>query len=181
MPRIYKTIEYTNLSPPNLLLYIEVIYHTKLNRPDQPCVESESYSFTACLINHLSSKVGCRLKWDTWSDPSRPLCSEVKQVFQYEDEFFYMSNLEQSALVRTTGCQLPCRYREYAQVDEPLGGFKPTLGLDIMFASANVVLDSEDYVYPFISFVAEFGGSLGLFLGFSFMMIVEYLEVILAT
>ena len=62
MPRIYKTIEYTNSSPPNLWLYIEVIYHTKLNRPDQPCVESESYSFTACLRNHLIRKVGCHLE-----------------------------------------------------------------------------------------------------------------------
>ena len=105
----------------------------------------------------------------------------VQKWIKISDDFLNTSNLEQSAFVRTTGCQLPCRYREYAQVDEPLGGFKPTLGLDIMFASANVVLDSEDYVYPFISFVAEFGGSLGLFLGFSFMMLVEYLEVILAS
>ena len=97
--------------------------------------------------------------------------------FQYEDEFFYMSNLEQSALVRTTGCH----YKDYAQIDDPLGDFKPTLGLDIMFARANVVLDTQEYVYPFLSFVAEFGGFLGLFLGFSFMMIVEYLEVILAS
>ena len=30
---------------------------------------------------------------------------------------------------------------------------------------------SEDWVYPELSFIAEFGGALGLFVGFSFYMI----------
>ena len=34
----------------------------------------------------------------------------------------------------------------HAQVGEPLVGFKPTLGLDIMFASSSVVSDTEEYV-----------------------------------
>ena len=146
--------------------------YTRLHTPENPCQESNTYSFTACLRNYLSAKVGCRLKWDTWSDPSWPLCSEVEQVFQYEDDFFTISNYEQSQLVQETGCPLPCHYKEYSQVDEPLAGFKPNIkGLDIMFASTNVVFETEEYVYPLISFVAEFGGSLGLFLRVSFMTI----------
>ena len=42
--------------------------------------------------------------------------------------------------------------------------------LDIIFASRVVVVDKEEWTFPFISFVAEFGGCLGLFLGFSFLL-----------
>ena len=30
--------------------------------------------------------------------------------------------------------------------------------------------ETEDWVYPGLSFIAEFGGALGMFLGFSFYM-----------
>ena len=35
------------------------------------------------------------------------------------------------------------------------------------------------HVYPLMSFISELGGSLGLFVGFSFMAIFDYLEFIL--
>ena len=92
-----------------------------------------------------------------------------------------MSNYEQSQLVSATGCLLPCHYKEYRQLDQPVKGFKPDMkGFDIMFASASVVTETEELVYPMISFVAEFGGSLGLFLGFSFLLVAELLENFLA-
>ena len=37
----------------------------------------------------------------------------------------------------------------------------------------------EVEVYPFQSFVSEFGGALGLFVGFSFMMIWDIFELLL--
>lgn len=177
MPRIYRVINEIG----NFWLYIEKIDHIHMNTPKHPCQESRAYSFTACIRNHLSTKVGCRLKWDTWSDPSHPLCSKVEQVFEYETEFFMMSNYEQSQLVNATSCPLPCHYREYRQLDRPVKGFKPEVsGLDMMFASASVVTETEELVYPMISFVAEFGGSLGLFLGFSFMLVADVLEAFIA-
>ena len=36
----------------------------------------------------------------------------------------------------------------------------------------------ETLVYPVISFVSELGGSLGLFVGFSFLTIWDYIDVI---
>ena len=32
-------------------------------------------------------------------------------------------------------------------------------------------MEEEDWVYPELSFIAEFGGALGMFLGFSFYML----------
>ena len=38
---------------------------------------------------------------------------------------------------------------------------------------------TEVLMYPFVSFVAEFGGGLGLFLGFSFISLWDLLELVM--
>ena len=43
-----------------ILTYIEAIKHINIDRPSQPCNGQSDYSFTACIKNSLSSKVGCR-------------------------------------------------------------------------------------------------------------------------
>ena len=45
------------------------------------------------------------------------------------------------------------------------------LGYVFLLASSEVIFEEETLIYDFISFVSEFGGSLGLFLGFSFFML----------
>ena len=54
-----------------------------------------------------------------------------------------------------------------------------TLGDDhlefaVSFASTEVTTMEEVYLYPILSFLAEFGGALGLFLGFSFLMLWDF-------
>ena len=39
-------------------------------------------------------------------------------------------------------------------------------------------MEEEYYTYDFSSFISECGGALGLFLGFSFFMIVDYVAPI---
>ena len=41
------------------------------------------------------------------------------------------------------------------------------------FPSSNLVVKEEALLYPFESFLAEVGGALGLFLGFSFLGLVD--------
>ena len=42
-------------------------------------------------------------------------------------------------------------------------------GLMLLMASAEMTELGQNTVYPFESFLAEFGGALGLFVGFSFL------------
>ena len=51
--------------------------------------------------------------------------------------------------------------------------FYDTLGYRFVAANSEITEEVEEYVYDEISFIAEFGGALGLFLGFSFYMICE--------
>ena len=50
------------------------------------------------------------------------------------------------------------------------------LGLSIMVANKELIEETEEYAYGFTSFLAEFGGALGLFVGFSFFSLWEYFE-----
>ena len=44
-----------------------------------------------------------------------------------------------------------------------------------MFTSENILVRKEVEAFPFISLVADCGGILGLFLGFNFLMIWEWI------
>ena len=52
-------------------------------------------------------------------------------------------------------------------------------GFLIRFPSTNVKKLRESLVYPPMSFISELGGSLSLFVGFSFLTVWDYFDVIL--
>ena len=48
-----------------------------------------------------------------------------------------------------------------------------------MFGSGTTIIAKDEKTYPLASFIAEFGGCLGLFLGFSFIMVFDFVGEIL--
>ena len=95
--------------------------------------------------------------------------------------------------MRVTNCIKPCKYREYKVVGEnrrttlhskdfsfslwaisKSTEVKQLNSIDSMQLNGSIPasvsqVKREELIYPFSSFLAEFGGILGLFLGFSFM------------
>ena len=51
----------------------------------------------------------------------------------------------------------------------------------IQYIFQSIQVETEELIYPWQSFVAEFGGALGLFLGFSFMTIWDSLHTVLGS
>ena len=47
------------------------------------------------------------------------------------------------------------------------------------FVSTDIRIEKEVEIYPLLSFISELGGSLGLFLGFSFMTVVDLIDYFL--
>ena len=56
---------------------------------------------------------------------------------------------------------------EYVKDENNIGMFS------FGYSSTNVVVKEEDLIYPFQSYLAEVGGALGLFLGFSFVGLLD--------
>ena len=80
---------------------------------------------------------------------------------------------DQAHVQETTGCFLPCTYTEYkvaAREKKDFGKFQ----LLLSYSSTKVTVVKEFYLYDFPTLVSDFGGSLGLFVGFSFFMLWDF-------
>ena len=75
-----------------------------------------------------------------------------------------------------TGCLHPCIYSEFKIFGNPNVADLNEYGFQLSFAKAEVVEEKEVLVYDSLSFVAESGGALGLFLGFSFLTLLDIFE-----
>ena len=56
--------------------------------------------------------------------------------------------------------------------------FKEHFMLITSFDYTETRLEKEDWPYPAISFIAEMGGALGLFIGFSFLSVWDFWEFV---
>ena len=153
--------------------YIRVTKYIKMNRKDAPCMPGSEYNFMKCLKTSVSNKVGCRQEWDVLTDKEIQKCKFADQLLAHEALYHNLAHMEQRDLVETTGCSLPCEFLEYQQQGEQYM-YGNTFGLGVIFATTEVLFKEDILVYPPLSFIAEFGGALGLFLGFSFNMIWDF-------
>ena len=65
-----------------------------------------------------------------------------------------------------TGCMKPCHYRKYTFIgDKQITMFQSDHFIFALYARVRYVrVEAEQLIYPLSSLVAEFGGTLGLFL-----------------
>jgi hypothetical protein len=152
------------------LFYIKAMRHNRLRTPSSSCEDSEQYSFKSCVRNSVSRQIGCRLPWDKWTDPtSLPKCSKVDQMNMINRMLYSFLYISKEAFFTKTGCIFPCQFIQYEVVGQPTMLDQSQQGLMVLMASAEMTELIQTTVYPFESFLAEFGGALGLFVGFSFL------------
>ena len=105
-----------------------------------------------------------------WSD-----CETVDQIKNYLRIFADLAIDDIAGIKNITGCKTPCTYFEYLDCGKKVwrSDVEPDfqLGFAISFASTEVTVKEEVLIYPITSFLAEVGGSLGMFLGFSLLMV----------
>ena len=89
-------------------------------------------------------------------------------------------DIVEADLLKETGCLLPCVYSEYKLLGKPILVDENAYGFQLGFARTDAVEEREGFVYEMISFVSEFGGALGLFLGFSFLDIWTIMDLTIA-
>lgn len=108
-------------------------------------------------------------------------CSNIDQFDKIENLYMNLSKKDKFYIVNSTGCLYPCNYLEYR-----VGSKRTTnvgqFGLWITFGSVATTVEKEFYSYQFDSLVSDYGGSLGLFIGFSFFALWDIVKdlVILA-
>ena len=89
-----------------------------------------------------------------------------------------LSEAELSKIKELTGCLKPCHYKKYTFIGErnPSNFLEPGYFLFSLWAvSEKTQVKTEQLIYPLAYLVAEFGGILGLFLGFSFISLWDHI------
>ena len=103
----------------------------------------------------------------------------VNYLFRKYDSLFKMlSRAEVPEVTRITGCQKPCRYNKYIIVGERRRTTfeSKDFTFSLWAVSNRTEIRKEKLLYPLSSLVADFGGTLGLFLGFSFMTLWDQIQ-----
>ena len=138
-------------------------------------------------MNGIAKLAGCRPPWDSKSSSDIDVCSTFSDILRYIRHDLWIRNYEQELIIQKTGCLKPCNFKEYlsAGITRKLKNLnyvdlKGKYCLNFVLASTVLDRKTESYVYPGISFVSEIGGSLGLFVGFSFLTIYDWLDQIFA-
>ena len=85
--------------------------------------------------------------------------------------------MDQENLFELTKCELPCHYQHYSVVGTPHRfEVKNYTYIQLFYTSIDTRTNQEVLLYPFDSLVSEFGGALGLFLGFSFLGLLDIIQ-----
>ena len=101
---------------------------------------------------------------------------------EYERIYDELAFAEYKKLKQLTQCWKPCKYRQYAFIGEQSQStFKSEqFTFSLWAASRETTVKTEHLIYPLSALVAEFGGTLGLFLGFSFITLWDKIILIKA-
>jgi hypothetical protein len=153
---------------------VSLTEHEELSTPQDPCVEEPTYSFQGCIKESLSRKAGCRMHWDTISDQTRPVCTTLAQYEPFAKEYEILRDSSMRQITERTSCQKPCKYKEYVVDVVDLQESQYTypgyhLSLDVWMFTTDITVKTEQLIISPATLVADIGGTLGLFLGISFM------------
>ena len=176
-------------------LIAQVIEHMKLDRAESPCEMSEDYSFTDCINRRIALNVGCQTFWTNF--PGLARCRNMSSIQRYISEYFRHSfHMEDTEIKLSTDCPAPCHFTEYRVgntvvfiscvltnrikklVGDPIILKVNLTMLEIFYATRNVIIEKEEFSFPSTSLVSECCGILGMFIGFNFLMIWDFLVVL---
>ena len=161
-------------------LYLSVTEYVDLIRKLNPCKDDPEYDFQLCVRNSLTRKLGCRVPWDLLSSEDFPVCSELDELRYFHGNYSCIAEYDLDEIMDKTDCLKPCTYKEYKLV----GSERISVGqhgIFFRFADRQVVIEKEMTSYSVLSFLSDIGGSLGMFLGFSFLMVWDGVEAVLIT
>ena len=109
------------------------------------------------------------------------------EIRRFENTYIALLTWKQEEITANTVCLPPCSYMKYKVLSTQT--MNPQFGFELQYAARDLTVVKEvgphyktnpqELLYPFTSFLAEFGGALGLFLGFSFVMLWDFALTIL--
>ena len=110
--------------------------------------------------------------------PGLEICSKMEEFNKMDEIYFSLAKGRRKDL-EAVGCLYPCSYTQYTVASEDLIDMYGFYGFGLSFASVATTVRREVYIYSTLSFISDLGGSLGLFLGFSFFGLWDLFQILL--
>ena len=94
-------------------------------------------------------------------------------IREYYRMFDQIRRTDLNTIAKLTNYIKPCKYKKYSLLGDRKPSVFPTedVAFSLWAVSENTRVATEQLVYPLSSLIAEFGGTLSLFLGVSFVTI----------
>ena len=168
-------------------LYLSVTKQMKINQKNNPCNEELAYDFQACVQRSITKQVGCRPPWDMSNSVGSddiPICNKLEKIKEIGKKYRHFAYCDLEVILEETKCLKPCFYNEYKLAMEPEihdydnDQYESGKFVQLFFPEKKTTIKKEVEFYSLISLVSDIGGALGLFLGFSFVMVWDEAEVI---
>ena len=167
--------------------------HKKRNSAHRPCEPDPNYNYGECLHQSIMKKAGCQPHWRLFSVQGLPTCSTKSLANKYDGAYWKLAvTMDSDDVSQATNCLTPCTYLEYkvstlfvyllycnlSQLAENPVIMKYAhyyTSICPVFASKKIQIMKEVEAYPILSLVADVGGVLGLFIGFNFLMVLDWI------
>ena len=175
-------LSYTTLKDNNTFIKVHEIRRkevTYLNDPRTPCQSRpRKQDMNSCVQHHIENEIGCQLPWHT-DKTTLPKCFELKQYQDFLDSYDDIAGLSGFSIAKKTGCLPSCKINEYTLTVHDLiyipTGEARYSGF-FYYPGGQYWQKVYHYNYDFTSYIADVGGLVGLFLGYSMLSVYDMLK-----
>ena len=97
-------------------------------------------------------------------------CQDPTKLQEWKNIWHRLDKMDEHKLYVETGCMGKCERKEWALskiFDDNRSGNDSMIDMYLLYANGRYQVGSQYYTYDFNTFVANFGGYLGLLLGYS--------------
>ena len=98
-------------------------------------------------------------------------CRDTTKLQEWKNIWRKLVKMDEHQLYAETGCMANCKRKEWAMSkifeDNRSGNNASVIGIAMFYTNGRYQVGNQYYTYDFNTFVANFGGYLGLLLGYS--------------
>ena len=176
---------YTTLNINQSVVTVHEIQRTEVSYLDEsrtPCQSKpRDEEMNHCIQHFIEKEIGCQLPWYL-ENTTLPKCTQAKQYRDFLSYYDKIASLNGFSIARKTECLPSCKINEFSmevknRIVMPDGG--STYNGYFYYPSGRYKQKVYYYTYDFTSYIADIGGLVGLFLGFSMLSIYDGLKTTL--
>ena len=154
---------------------IEVTYLNDQRTPCQPI--RRKLDMNTCIQKYIETKIKCQLPWHS-DQTTLSKCIEAEQYREFLTSYEEIAGLSGFSMAQRTGCYPSCKINKFSVtvIDHVKGQNAWYFAGYFFYPGGQYKKKLYHLTYDFTSYIADAGGLVGLFLGFSMLSIYDKLR-----